>query len=72
MHQTRLFRVIIDYHTNYFVLAKDFNEAAIKAKEAYLHEKNTKSILTNDGSLNLEKFEFKIQNIEFLTDNVLL
>jgi len=77
--ERRLFRVTMRTRggylsdTQYYVLAKDFNQAALKAKEAFIHEQETKSLLTEDGSLNKEDLgAVKISNIEFITENVLL
>jgi hypothetical protein len=76
--ERRLFRVSFRNVSGFFsenhfyVIAKDFNQAAIKAKEAFSHDQETRAMITNDGSLNKEQMECKISNIEFLTENVLL
>jgi hypothetical protein len=75
--ERRLFRVSLQKESggyscgNYYVIAKDFNQAAIKAKDAYIHEQETKALITEDGSLK-EGSGCKVSAIEFITDNLLL
>lgn len=71
----RLFLVRIrDRYDQYYVLASDFNDAAIKAKEKFTHEQSIKPLLNREGDLNMKEDEIKCQigSVEYLTDEVVL
>lgn len=54
-----------------YVIAKDYNEAANKAMEWAENKKETASVITSDGSLNLSKNEIKINSIKICCDEII-
>jgi hypothetical protein len=75
----KLFRIETDSYSNsYYVIAKDINSAIVKV-ESHINKiqtnKNTnKSILDQDGSLNLnskEEKELEIKSISILANEII-
>ena len=64
----KLFKCSAGYSSSVYILAKDFEEAAIKAQIELNLKEDTKAFIGNDGSL-IEKEYRKITSVELLTDD---
>lgn len=66
----RLFLVTFIDYKRYYVTAKDFNQAAIKAKEQQTQE-HKKEMINSEGDLCKNTFPAEIDTIQYLTDRIL-
>lgn len=69
----KLFQVRLSSYKSYYVIANNYNEAVAKT-ESHLHaEQEVKSILSEDGSLNLNKDTEanEVKAVEMLTNDLI-